>query len=221
MDHELALETKLPMRYVLGDLPPADRDEFEEHMADCSACMNEVWMATTFAANAREVFREEGAAPDPKQRPAWFRWNPFPAFAFSAALNVVLAAGLAYGVLRVYPGLRAGIADLNRPTAIQVIPVRGVERTASTAIQTVKTSENLIVLSFDLPKRYEQYVYSIAEPAGRIVMSGEITYGGTDSLNLQIPTGRLAPGEYKVTLAGISTNQRDELGVCLLQVDRK
>ena len=51
MDHERATVTKLPMKYVLGELAPADRDEFEDHLADCSNCMNEVWMATAFAAN--------------------------------------------------------------------------------------------------------------------------------------------------------------------------
>src|SRR5215510_8231460 len=102
MDHEQAAATKLPMKYVLGELAPADRDEFEDHLADCSNCMNEVWMATAFAANAKEVFRTEAAEPAPAPKRKWFPWNPFPSFAFSAGLNFVLAAGLAYGVLRVY-----------------------------------------------------------------------------------------------------------------------
>jgi len=221
MDHERATATKLPMKYVLGELAPADRDEFEDHLADCSNCMNEVWMATAFAANAKEVFREEAAEPAPAPRRKWFPWSPFPAFAFSAALNIALAAGLGYGVLRVYPGMRAELAEWNQAAAVDVVPVRGVERAATGSVQTVKTSGNLVVLSFDLPQRYEKYVYSIAEPTRGVVLSGEINYKGTDSLHLRVPAGRLAPGKYKVTVAGLNGSHREDLGACLLQVEAK
>src|SRR5215813_6391654 len=120
MDHEEATETKLPMKYVLGDLAPAERDAFEEHLADCSRCMDEVWMGTTFAANAKAVFRDEAAAPVPAPH-RWFQWKPLPSFAFSAALNVVLAAGLGYGVLLVYPRMQAELAGWNEATAVAVV----------------------------------------------------------------------------------------------------
>src|ERR1035438_7245710 len=106
MNHSQAIEKKSPMRYVLGDLAAADRDEFEENLADCSSCMNEVWMATSFAANAKEVFRSEPARPAASPFLAWLGWRPFPAFALSAALNIVLALGLGYGMLHLYPALR-------------------------------------------------------------------------------------------------------------------
>src|SRR5262245_33990320 len=107
MDHEQATETNGPMKYVLGELATAERAEFEDHLADCSHCMNEVWMATTFAANAKAVFRDGAAAPAPASRRRRFQWNPFPAFAFSAALNIVLAAGFGYGAFRLYPHMQA------------------------------------------------------------------------------------------------------------------
>jgi hypothetical protein len=217
MNHSQAIETKLPMRYVLGDLMPADRDEFEEHLADCSNCMNEVWMATTFAANAKEVFRTGTGMHAEQPRLAWLR-RPFPALAFSAALNVALAACLGYGTLRIFPSMRSQIAELNQPAAIDVVPVRAVERDASASPQVVKAPGPAIVLSFDLPRRYGRYVYSIADASGGVVMSGAVESAGTDSLNLRIPTGRLSPGAYRTTVAGITGNRREDLGTCLLQV---
>lgn len=218
MNHSQAIETKSPMRYVLGDLAAADRDEFEEHLADCSNCMNEVWMATSFAANAREVFRSEPVKPLATPLLAGLRWRPFPALAFSAALNIMLVAGLGYSVLHVYPALRTQIAELNEPGAIDVVPVRGAVRDASASPQVVQAAGPLVVLSFDLPQQYRRYVYSIADASGGVVLSGDVGNRGTDTLNLRLPIGRLAPGEYKTTVVGVDGNQRDELGVCLLQV---
>jgi hypothetical protein len=221
MNHNRAIETKSPMRYVLGDLAPEDRDEFEEHLADCLNCMNEVWMATSFAANAKEVFRSQPVRPARLPLLAWLRWRPVPALAFSASLNFVLAAGLGYGVLHVYPALRTQMAELNEPGAIDVIPVRGAVRDASASIQVVKAWGPLVVLEFDLPQHYQRYAYSIADASGRVVLSGDISDRGADTLNLRVPSGRLAPGEYRTTVAGVSGSQREELGTCLLQVLRR
>jgi Putative zinc-finger len=208
------------MRYVLGELEPAARDEFEEHLADCSNCMNEVWTATTFAANAKEVFRTGRRKPARKPILVWL-WRPSPAFAFSAALNVLLAAGLGYGLLRVIPGMRAEIAQLSLPAGVEVVSVLGVVRDASGTPQVVKAKGSWMVLSFDIAQGYGRYVYSVADESGRVVLSGEVPDAGSDSLNVPVRVGRLAPGEYRIAAAGIDGNRREELGTCLLQVPKR
>jgi hypothetical protein len=218
MNHTQAVERKSPMRYVLGELEAGERDQFEEHMADCSNCMDEVWRATQFGANAREVFRAQA-----EERPAgrlarWFPWRPFPALAFSTALNVALAACLAFAVFNVYPSMKSQLARLNRAGAVAVVNVHGQVRDASGAPQTIPASGSHIVLSFDLPQRYESYTYSVADASGRVVSSGKTRGNFADSLNLMLPIGQLAPGEYKVTAAGLAGTQREELGSCLLKV---
>jgi hypothetical protein len=220
MNHIQAVEMKSPMRYVLGELAEPERDEFEEHLADCSNCMDEVWRATQFGANAREVFREHTNERPVGRLARWFQWRPFPALAFSAALNVALAGVVAYGALGAFPAKRAKLARLSAPGPIAVVEVRGVVRDASGAQQVVKAAGDLTVFSFDLPQRYERYVYSVADASGRVVMSGD---AGSDSdsatkLNLKLPVGGLAPGEYKVTAAGLAGNAREELGTSLIRV---
>lgn len=218
MNHTQAVEMKSPMRYVLGELEAAERDQFEEHMADCSNCMDEVWRATQFGANAREVFRARA-----EERPAgrlarWLRWRPFPALAFSTALNVALAACLGFAGFSVYPSMRTQLARLSRAGAVQVVNVHGQVRDASGASQVIQASGSGIVLSFDLPQHYQSYAYSVADASGRVVSSGETRGDFADTLNLMLPIGQLAPGEYKVTAAGLAGNQREELGSCLLKV---
>ena len=55
MDHANTIEAHLPERYYLGELAPALRDEFEDHMADCHVCRQEVATVDLFAANAVAV----------------------------------------------------------------------------------------------------------------------------------------------------------------------
>lgn len=209
---------KSPMRYVLGELKAAERDQFEEHMADCSNCMDEVWRATQFGANAREVFRARSQEPSTGRVTRWLQWRPFPALAFSTALNVALAACLGFAVFSVYPSMKTQLARLSQAGAVAVVNVHGQVRDASGAPQVIQASGRQIVLSFDLPQRYQSYTYSVADASGRVISSRETRGDFADSLNLMLPIGQLAPGEYKVTAAGLAGNQREELGSCVVKV---
>jgi len=218
MDHEEAVQAQASVRYVLGDLTPAERDAFEEHFADCSNCMNDVGLATTFATNAKEVFRDRAARGTPAKGVPWLRWRPFPALAFSGALNLVLVVALGYGLLRVPPAMRTEVAELIEPQSVEVVPVHGTTRGSADTLQTVRASGRTLILTFDLPQRYEHYYYSI-DRTGATVLSGEVTAAGrSDTLNLQIPVSRLHPGEYRVVLSGANGAAREDLGACLLQV---
>jgi Putative zinc-finger len=107
MDHETATQMRAPERYVIGELAADQRDEFEEHFAGCSRCMDEVWTATAFAANARAVFRDRAAtavAPARERGGFWaFRWQ----FAIPALAAIALAAVTVYQNSVTIPGLRA------------------------------------------------------------------------------------------------------------------
>jgi hypothetical protein len=200
-------------------LTPAERDAFEEHFADCSYCIKDVEASSAFAANARQVFRERSAAGIPARGFRWFLWRPFPAFALSAAFNVVLLAGLGYELIRLHPATPAAIADSAGAQNVDIVPIHGATR-GSGQLQVVRASRP-VVLTFDLPQSYEHYRYSI-ERAGTAVLSDELkVVGHPDSLNLQIPVARLSPGEYRVTVTGTNGSAQENLGACLLQVEAK
>ena len=220
MDHEQAIQVYASMRYALGELAPAERDAFEEHFADCSYCMKDVEASTAFAANARQVFREKAFAGIPAKGFRWFQWRPFPAFALSAAFNVVLLVGLSYELTHLHSAAPAAVADSAAAQNVDVIPIHGTTRGAA-QLPVVRASRSPIVLTFDLPQSYEHYRYTI-ERAGSAVMSGEVTVvGRPDSLNLQVPVARLSPGEYRVKVTGTNGSTQEDLGACLLQVEAK
>jgi hypothetical protein len=106
MDHNAAVKLGAPERYVAGDLSQAERDEFEAHFADCRPCMNDVWTASAFAANARAVFEGRLARKPEPQRAGWLAWprleTAVPTFA--AVVFAVMAGYLAKVTI---PALRA------------------------------------------------------------------------------------------------------------------
>ena len=63
MDHETATKLQAAARYIAGDLPAADRDQFEEHFFLCPKCAEEVRWEQIFAANARALFRQNESFP--------------------------------------------------------------------------------------------------------------------------------------------------------------
>jgi len=57
MDHNEALRIQAAEKYVLGELPPPLRDEFEEHYFECEECALDVNAVAGFVDNVRAVWR--------------------------------------------------------------------------------------------------------------------------------------------------------------------
>lgn len=58
MDHSEAVRIQAAEKYVLGELPPVLREEYEEHFLNCVACALDVKAAATFVDNARAPLRQ-------------------------------------------------------------------------------------------------------------------------------------------------------------------
>ena len=120
MDHNAAVNLGAPERYVAGDLSQTERDEFETHFADCRPCMNDVWTASAFAANARAVFEDRLARKPEPQRAGWLAWlrleTAVPAFA-----AIVLAVVAGYQAKVTIPAMRVPLDDATRsaPPALE------------------------------------------------------------------------------------------------------
>ena len=76
MEHDEAVRLQAAEKYVLGELSPTQREEYEEHYFDCPECAFEMKAAAAFMDTSREVFKvdkkevvERKAAP---ARGGWF-----------------------------------------------------------------------------------------------------------------------------------------------------
>ncbi len=179
MDHETAEKLDAAERYALGELSPTDRDAFEEHLADCSRCMEDVWTGQTFAANVKAVFKDRAAEPEKKRARNWldlFRLRPFPVLAFSGGLNIAMLAILGIGLFRVLPTLETRIHDGERVTASAVFRLRGMSRGPSQVFAV--NAWSYAVVRLDVPHHYRQYSYSIEDGSGHVRRTGPLAVPG-------------------------------------------
>src|ERR1700686_5265058 len=105
MDHSEALKLQAAEKYVLGELSPASRDEYEDHYFDCQECAADLKAAAAFADASRAQFRSEPREAFLDQEPTpqpWFAWLRPSVLAPALA---VLAAALAYQSLVTVPRL--------------------------------------------------------------------------------------------------------------------
>jgi hypothetical protein len=239
MDHETAVRMHAIERYILGDFSVAERDEFEEHMSDCPRCMEDLAVTDVFAANARAVFEDRTTGRDLTPQNRWLgllRWSPVPAFAFSAALNLLLLGVCGYGLLRFVPTLEsrlnqsqtllqasesrvhqseAQLHESSVPGVSQEFRVRGISRGAG--VLQVSKSLPYLSLRFDLPQHYAHYSYSIAGPG--VPLQGPVAVTRTDSLELIVPTAQLEPGDYLVQITGSDGGAPVPIAGCTLRVE--
>lgn len=88
MDHTEAVQLQAVEKYVLGELSPLLRAQFEEHYFDCADCALNLRAGVAFAASSRQFFAESAAPEKPVAVPGssrWFGWSKrfvmVPAFA--------------------------------------------------------------------------------------------------------------------------------------------
>jgi anti-sigma factor RsiW len=58
ISHEEAMQTLATEKYLLGELHPELRDQFEEHLYECQECAFDLW-AATFLAHAKGILSRE------------------------------------------------------------------------------------------------------------------------------------------------------------------
>jgi len=193
MDHETAVKLGAPERYAAGDLSAAERDEFETHFADCRPCLNDVWTATAFAANARAVFQDRLVPkPEPERgRLGWLAWlrlqTAVPAF---AAVALAVVAG--YQATVTIPALRAplGIAA--------AVPLDDATRSASRAIEEGSPLHFEIAVPPE-PGATDVWV-ELADASGKLLNQGALPMPASGQpLGIVFP-GRPGPGHYSVAV---------------------
>jgi hypothetical protein len=210
MQHEDALRTQAAERYLLGEMSPVERDEYEDHYFSCDACGHELSATAAFVANARAALtaplparvdqRDTGGAVRPGGGNRWgrlFATSQVLVPALGAAV-VVLAALVGYQQLAVIPELRQQLDGRDAAQAVPTVALRSAARGAGPRLQ-VSPSDAFAVLQADLfPERaVTTYTATLVNADG-----GEQLRTSLDApeigmpVTLLIPVRDLAPGEY-------------------------
>ena len=211
IDHESLMQQHTRERYFLGELPAQERDAFEEHLADCAVCLQELAAANIFAANASAVFADLAAAKATAKPAGWqafLRPYSFPALAFSGALNVALLLFAGYGLLRLER------ASPPRSGASEMFTVHPPARGGESQVCAVGKAKAFATLRFDLAQPYQKYSYTL-EGAGTVPVAPP---GASETLDLTVALAGIAPGDHKFRVTGWNGQHEVEIGECVLRV---
>ena len=207
MTHQEATQMGAVDQYLLNEMPPDVRDNFEEHYFDCQECSTELRATAAFIDAAKKEFKEQ-----PRVKPAAngsteqsrFRllWKPAVlAFALAASLLVI-----AYQNVVIYPHYKREIAQLEAPEILPTVSLIGANsRGGASSISAVIGSSRRVQIVFEIPtqERFTSYEALLYAPSGALLGKTEISSkAAEDTVTMDAPTGAAQAGTYHLVVKG-------------------
>ena len=214
MDHDQAVRQKATERYLLNELDPGLRDEFEEHLFDCQDCALDVRAAAMFIEQSKVVLAEP---PVPAQvrvpfpvpaKVGWMGWLR-PVFAVPV-LALLLVIG--YQNLVTVPKLTQAI---NKPQLLPSVMVNVSTRGAEVRqVAVPKGKAFLLYVRIPPQEGFSRYTADLYNPADKLEWSLPIpATPGEDTWLVQVPAANREPGKYTLKIQGITaTGQGTQVG---------
>lgn len=208
MTHEQAVAASLVEKYLLDELSPAEREQFEEHYFGCTVCAEDVMAgyrlkeavqsAVTETQPANKVVEMPRTPATGRDRSEERPVNRWVAIAAGALLCVV-----GYQNLVERPQMQQRIAAATSPIATpKAVDLRMGSRAGEVDIPAFQAAEPL-VLNIDIPAeaRWQDYELRISGPGSTkpIVVTSE---QARNSVPVYFPKGSLLPGTYRMQVFG-------------------
>jgi hypothetical protein len=214
MDHEVVVREKLTERYLLEELDPQLRDEFEDHFFDCTECAFDVRVGSAFVQHSRTVLKEQSAeeVEEPAGavriiRPAnrgWFSWMR-PAFAVPVMALLLVVIG--YQNLVTLPQLGKA---LRQPQVLPAATLNLLTYGANSAPLSVHDGEGFLLNVIVPPgHHYPAYKVDLYNPAGKIEASIPVKDSGGDTWSISFPEANRQSGTYKLSVHGVTDSGQD------------
>ena len=206
MDHHQAIKTHAAERYLLDELPPEDRDNFEEHYFMCSACAEEVRSAFAFADNVKVVLREQPETAPQALAPGtsgfFARWSWLRPSMLTPALAALLLGVTLYQNVLVIPRIRQELAVATQPRVVPTVVARTATRGEDRPVDVSKDDRFLqVILDIAPAAAVSSYTCEVYDAAGglRFTVPARAPSNG-DSLHLSLPVDELESGKYAVRI---------------------
>jgi Putative zinc-finger len=206
MDHDEAVRKKTTERYLLDELDPELRDQFEEHLFDCQECALDMRAAAMFVEQSKVVLADPEVRPAVKEpmraaaRPGWLDWlRP----ALALPVFALLLAVVGYQNFVTYPKLmRAANEPQVGPWASVNVSTRGAE----TTVLKAHPGEGFgLLVNFPPQDGFASYVVDLYNPVGKLEWSSPISAAPTgEDRQIYIPGRNRLPGTYTLVVHGIN-----------------
>jgi hypothetical protein len=223
MDHDMVVRQRLTERYLLDELDPAARDEFEEHFFDCKECALDVRAGALFVEQSKVVLAETVepvAARLPATAPGLAKpgWLPWFRPAVVVPVMVMLLAVIGYQNLFIYPQMQQA---LNSPQLLPWASVNvGTYGSEGPVITTHRGEGFLLFVRIPPDGGYSHYRAELYNPAGKLewsltipVASGKET-SAQDQWPVQVPGANREAGSYTLKVRGVTAaGESKEVGL--------
>jgi hypothetical protein len=204
MDHFEATQSKAVEKYLLGEMSPLERDQFEEHVFGCPECAADLRATAAFLDTAKRELksfpRSKPASETRKRSRSLLQW---PVFAWTAlAASLLLTA---YQNIVVYPHLTNEIAQLKAPEILPSLSlVNGNSRGGEAAAITVSRGKPFLLL-VDVPTqdRFMSYTCSLYSPSGSLAWQVQVSaQEAKDTVSILVPGVDKVAGNYTLVVRG-------------------
>ena len=223
MDHEQAVRMHAAERYLLEELSPEERDDFEHHYFTCTHCAAEVRSAFAFADNATAVFsQQQGAKKSVADSPGAAGWRTWlrPAWALAAALLLCVTG---YQSMVTIPALQRELAETTGAQTLTTVVARSAAR-GDDPVVAIGENERFVhlVLDINTVASVSLYACEVRDDSGalRFSVNARAPKNG-ESLNLLLPASGLQSGRYAVTVRPSELQSTTELSQFTFLVERK
>ena len=207
MNHDEAIRIKGTEQYLLNELSPELREQFEEHFFECAECANDLRAGTLFIDQSKAIFAADAVAP-PREvpsvvvaKPSWWAWlRP----AIAVPVMALLLAVIAY---QNWPSNK-------NAQVLQAAYVNIGSRGAVPSISTGTGQGFLLRVTVPPDQGYSSYSADIYAPDGKLSWSLKLPVSASqDSYFIQVPAGSYNDGVYSVAIRGTAADgNTTELG---------
>ncbi len=223
MDHDLVVRQKMTERYLLDELDPEARGEFEEHFFDCPDCASDVRACAIFVEHSKVALARKsepipGSVPAAAAIPSKPGWLAGLRTAFRPAFAVPVLAGLlvviGYQNLVTYPQMQQA---LNQPQLLPWASVNVGTYGSEGPVVTTRPGEGFLLFVRIPPDgSYSRYAAELYDPAGKAEWSLTIPAvsaqdtsaqdrSAQDQWPVRVPGANRAAGSYTLAVRGITT----------------
>ena len=219
MDHDAVVRQQMTERYLLDELDPDVRDEFEEHFFDCPDCALDVRAGALFVEQSKVLLAEQ-SDPAPARLPApakpgWLAWmRP----AVVVPVMALLLVTIGYQNLVTYPQVQQA---LNRPQVLPFASVNvGTWGSGGPLITTSPGEGFLLFVRIPPEEGYSHYTAELYNPAGNVEWS--LTIPATpaqDQWPVKVPGMNRKAGSYTLKVRGVTASgESKEVGGASFQL---
>jgi hypothetical protein len=210
MDHHQATQLAAVEKYLLDELTPELREEFEAHFFDCQECAFDLRATDAFVIAAKQELVanpvRDSAAVKKSRSPLAIFWPSAVAWSALAASLLIIA----YQNLVLFPHVQTQVAELKAPEILPSLSlVGGNSRGGSLPVAAVRTGQPFL-LSLDLPAEEHLSSYSclLYSPSGSLIWRVEVAPQlAKDTISIRVPSVGKQSGDFTLVIKG---NKSDE-----------